>query len=91
MKVCNFLILFNFIFKKFYYYNFIIQKGWQLGQKYVPTIILIIVLERILFFRHHQNWVSCKGKHFSIHQMKPDQLGLAKACVLSKIYSVIEK
>ena len=43
------------------------------------------------FLRHHQNQVSWQGKHFPIHLDEARSVGLVKACVPQKIYSVPEK
>ena len=43
------------------------------------------------FLRHHQHQVSLQGKHFPIHLDEARSVGLAKACVIQKIYSVPEK
>ena len=41
--------------------------------------------------KKHQHQVSLQGKHFPIHLDEARSVGLAKACVNQKIYSVPEK
>ena len=49
------------------------------------------IIRKIFFLRHHQHQVSLQGKHFPIHLDEARSVGLAKACVILKIYSVPEK
>ena len=75
----------------------ILLPWWQMeqatGSVYFnfSSLLLIRTSSHIWHIRHHQNWVSCKGKHFSIHQMKPDQLDSQKLVFFPKLYLVIEK
>ena len=60
---------------------------------YIGNLLAILktYYKENFFLRHHQHQVSLQGKHFPIHLDEARSVGLAKACVIQKIYSVPEK